>query len=157
MAATHEDATLVVELSKLGSMMQLNEASRAVFADDFDPDAVEVGDPSVQSLLMFYETVGTLVKNGLLDRDLIYDWLWAAGVWAKVGPAAERARDKAGVPELFENFEALAAGQRLGAGPGPAEGGGAGAGPPGGPDPPSPWGREVRTNRPGEGGGGGAA
>ena len=115
MAATREDAMLVVELSKLGTMMQLNEASRAVFADDFDPDAVEASDPSVQSLLTFYETVGTLVKNGLLDRDLVYDWLWAAGVWAKVGPAAERAREKAGVPDLYENFEALAAGQRLGA------------------------------------------
>ena len=34
--------------------------------------------------------------------------------WAKVGPAAERAREKAGVPQLFENFEALAAGQQLG-------------------------------------------
>src|SRR5947207_551397 len=88
MAATREDAMLVVELSKLGAMMKLDEASRSVFADDFDPDAVEASDPSVQSLLMFYETIGTLVKNGLLDRDLIYDWLWAAGVWAKVGPAA---------------------------------------------------------------------
>ena len=115
MAATREDATLLVELAKLGTMMDYGPAARAVFADDFDPDTADVGDPAVQTLLVFFETVGTLVKNGLLDRDLTYDWLWASGVWAKVGPAAERAREKAGVPQLYENFEALAVRQGLGA------------------------------------------
>src|SRR2546430_2092760 len=115
MAGTHDDAMLIVELSKLGAMSGLDEASRTLWADDFDPDTAEVNDPAVQKTLYFYETIGTLVKNGLFDRDLAYDWLWAAGAWAKVGPAAERAREKAGVAELFENFEALAAGQRLGA------------------------------------------
>jgi hypothetical protein len=114
MAATREDAMLMVELSKLAAMSGLDDASRTVWADDFDPHSADVNDPAVQKLLYFYETVGTLVKNGLLDRDLTYDWLWAAGVWQKVGPAAERAREKAGVPQLFENFEALAAGQRIG-------------------------------------------
>jgi hypothetical protein len=114
MAATREDATLLVELAKLGTMMDYGEAARAVFADDFDPDSADVADPPVQTMLVFFETVGTLVKNGLLDRDLTYDWLWAAGAWAKVGPAAERAREKTGVPQLYENFEALADGQRLG-------------------------------------------
>jgi len=114
MAATRDDAMLVVELSKLAAMSGLDEASRAIWADDFDPDTADANDSAVQRILYFYETVGTLVKNGLLDRDLVYDWLWAAGMWAKVGPAAERAREKAGVPELFENFEALAAGQQLG-------------------------------------------
>ena len=52
-----------------------------------------------QKILLFNETVGTLVKNGLFDRELVYDWLWAAGVWSKVGPAALRAREQAGVPE----------------------------------------------------------
>jgi Domain of unknown function (DUF4760) len=69
-------------------------------------------DPAVQALLTFYETIGTFVKNGLLDRDLVYDWIWAAGVWDRVAPAVARARERTGVPQLFENFEALAAGQR---------------------------------------------
>jgi hypothetical protein len=112
MAGTHDDAMMLVELAKLGTMMDLGKASRAVFADDFDPDTAEVHEPAVQTLLVFYETVGTLVKNGLFDRNLAYDWLWAHGAWGKVGPAAERARAKAGVPELYANFERLAAGQR---------------------------------------------
>ena len=113
MPGTHDDATLIVELAKLGTMMDYGEAARAVFADDFDPDTADVNDRPVQTLLVFFETVGTLVKNDLLDRELTYDWLWAEGAWEKVGPAAERAREKAGVPQLYENFEALAAGQRL--------------------------------------------
>jgi len=34
-----------------------------------------------------------------------------SGVWARVGPAALKQREKHGVPELYANFEALAAKQ----------------------------------------------
>jgi hypothetical protein len=112
MAGTHEDAVLVVELAKLGAMNGLGEAVGQIFADDFDPDAAELSDPSVRIVLGWNETVATLVKNDLLSRDLVYDWLWVAGTWDRVGPAAVRAREAAGVPVLYENFEALAAGQR---------------------------------------------
>lgn len=112
MAGTHNDAVLMLELAKWGSMIGLGDASRTIHADDFDPDTVEAIDPPIQAMLLFHETVGTLVKNGLLSRELVYDWLWVAGSWDRVGPAAKRAREKAGVPALFENFEALAAGQR---------------------------------------------
>jgi hypothetical protein len=111
--ATHNDAMLMVELAKWASMSGVNEAAREVFADDFDPDAAEVTDPSVSAILMFGETIGTLVKNDLIDRDLVYDWLWVEGMWARVAPAAKRAREKAGVSQLYENYEALAAGQKL--------------------------------------------
>jgi hypothetical protein len=115
MAGTREDAMMIIELSKLGAMMNLDEAIRAVWADDFDPESADARDEAVSKILTFTETIGTLVKNGLLDRDLVYDWLWPAGAWQKVGPAALRAREAAGVAELYENFEALAQGQRLGA------------------------------------------
>src|SRR4051812_41019995 len=110
--ATNEDAMLLVELAKWGSMIGLDEASRALFSDGFDPEAVEADNPAVQSTLMFHETVGTLVKNGLLDRALVNDWLWVSGTWERVAPAARRAREKLGEPRLFENYEALAAGQQ---------------------------------------------
>ncbi|MEA2484264.1 MAG: hypothetical protein QOC55_2211, partial [Thermoleophilaceae bacterium] len=64
-----------------------------------------------RTTLYFYETIGTLVKNDLLDRGLVYDWLWVRGAWEAVGPAALRDREARGVAALFENFEALAAGQ----------------------------------------------
>jgi hypothetical protein len=76
MAGTREDASLIVELAKWGSMIGLPEASRTIFADDFDSESAEALDPHVQTVLVFHETVGTLVKNRLLDRDLVLDWLW---------------------------------------------------------------------------------
>jgi hypothetical protein len=109
---THEDAVLMVELAKWASMSGLAEAGRAILADDFDPDTADARDQHVQAILQFNETVGTLVRNGLLDRDLVYDWLWVAGSWDRVGPAALRMRERLGVPQLYENFEALAAGQQ---------------------------------------------
>jgi hypothetical protein len=98
MAGTHDDAVLVVELAKLAAMSGV-------------PEAAEPGDVNVGKILGFNETVGTLVKNGLLDRDLVLDWLWVAGSWERVAPAARRARERSGVPYLYENFEALAAAQ----------------------------------------------
>jgi hypothetical protein len=65
----------------------------------------------VHTLLIFHETIGTLVKNDLLDRVLVYDWLWVSGTWGRVAPAALRLREETGVPGLYENFEALAQGQ----------------------------------------------
>ena len=108
MPGTREDANLVVELAKWGAMINLAEASRAVFSDDFDPESAEALDEQVQTMLVFHETIGTLVSNRLLDQDLVLDWLWVSGAWDRVGPAALRAREHAGVPELWENFEKLA-------------------------------------------------
>ncbi len=83
----------------------------AVWADDFDPEAASAADILVSRLLNWGETIGTLTKNGLIDTDLVLDWLWVSGVWARVGPAARKQRDKSGVQALYENFEALAAKQ----------------------------------------------
>jgi hypothetical protein len=111
MAATHEDAMLMMELAKWGAMIDLGAASRTIYSDDFDAESASAQDEAVQTMLVFHETIGTLVKNGLLDRELIHDWLWVKGSWDRVGPAAKRLREKAGVDEMYENFEALAEGQ----------------------------------------------
>ena len=110
MAATHEDAELVLQLVRWGTEMQLDEAVAALFADGFDPQSASIDEPAVRRALSFGETVGTLVKQGLLNRDLVYDLWWVEGVWARVGPAAVRQREKLGEPRLYENLEALAAG-----------------------------------------------
>ena len=111
MAGKREDATLIVELAKWGSMIGLLEASQTIFSDDFDPESADSLDPHIQTVLIFHETVGTLVKNELLDRDLVLDWLWVSGAWDRVGKAALQARAATGVPALWENFEDLAQAQ----------------------------------------------
>ncbi len=107
--AKRKDAALLVQLAQWGSTMGIEEAQKAVWAETFDPETASVDDIFVSRLLTWGETIGTLTKNGLLDTGLVLDWLWVSGLWARVGPAAVKLREKLGVPELYENFEALAA------------------------------------------------
>ena len=109
--ADRQDGAMLVQLAQWGSTMGLEEGMQAVWADDFDPEAASADDLLVSRILNWGETIGTLTKNGLIDTDLVLDWLWVSGVWARVGPAAIKARDRHGVPGLYENFEALAAKQ----------------------------------------------
>jgi hypothetical protein len=108
MPATHNDAVLVVQLVRWGTEMGLAEATGALFASDFDPEAASANDSSVRKMLTFGETVATLVKHGVLDKELVDDLWWASGAWARVGPAALRERERLGEPRLYENFEAHA-------------------------------------------------
>ena len=110
-APTHEDAQLMVQLAQWGTSLGIERMMPAILADDFDPDTAEVDDSeAVRVVLMVGESIGTLTKHNLLSTDLVYDWLWIEGLWARVGPAALRVREKFGEPRLYENFEALAAG-----------------------------------------------
>jgi len=107
--ANRDDAGLLVQLAQWGTMMGFDEAARQVFEDDFDPDmAAEIGIAPVRKILQFGETIGTLTKNDLLSTELVLDWLWVAGLWSRVAPVAYEEREKFGVPNLYENFEALA-------------------------------------------------
>lgn len=109
MVATYDDAKLVVELVRWGTEMGLDEAMPALFADSFDPNTASGDDPPVRKMLGFGEVIGTLVKQGVLDRGLALDLWWVKGSWARVQPAAERQRSRLHEPRLYENFEALAA------------------------------------------------
>lgn len=106
--AEQHDATLMVQLAQWGSTMGVEEALQHLWAEDFDPAAATVADPMVLRILNYGETIGTLTKNGLFDTALALDWLWVAGIWARVAPAAEKFRKDLEAPELYENFEALA-------------------------------------------------
>jgi hypothetical protein len=110
MPATYDDANLVMQIVRWATQMDLAEAVQAVFADEFDPEAANTDDPSVQRILNFGEVIGTLVKQGVLDRGLALDMWWIEGLWSRVSPAAERQRERLGEPRLSENFEKLAGG-----------------------------------------------
>ena len=77
-------------------------------AEDFDPESAEPSDDAVSTVLTVGEVIGALVKHQLLSRELVDDIIWVSGSWARVGPAALKARAEAGEPRIYENFEALA-------------------------------------------------
>lgn len=49
------------------------------------------------------------MKQRLLDRGLVLDWLWVSGTWDLCKDVALGQRAELGVPQMWENFEALAA------------------------------------------------
>ena len=108
MPATYDDANLLVQLLRWGADIELPSAIGDVLSDGFDREAADGNDPAVRTVLSFFETIGTLVKQGVLDRALVEDLFWIDGVWTRVGAAAVKQREHMGEPRLFENFEALA-------------------------------------------------
>ncbi|WNM24590.1 DUF4760 domain-containing protein [Demequina capsici] len=109
--ATHDDATLMTQILQWHTAAGGMDASMELMSPDFNPDSATVQDRSVFVMLMMGETIGTYVKQGVLDAGLVYD-LWAPGLmWDRVGAAALRQRQQYGVAALWENFEALANGQ----------------------------------------------
>jgi hypothetical protein len=62
----------------------------------------------INALMGFNETIGTFVKRGLLDRDLVDDLYWVAGAWRACENIVRGIREQSGEPRLYENFEALA-------------------------------------------------
>ena len=108
MPADRHDAELIVQIAQWGSMSGVFDLTPTLFADDFDPDQASTEDEPVRKLLQWGELIGTFTKHGLLDRELVLDWLWVEGLWERVAPAVSKEREKLGAPELYENFEALA-------------------------------------------------
>ena len=111
MAGTREDATLIVELAKWGAMIGLQTRAGRSTRTTSTPGAADALDDEVQTILVWHETIGTLVKNSSWTATSSTTGSgWPAHGTAS-GPAALAAREKAGVPELFANFEQLAKGQ----------------------------------------------
>ena len=73
MVATYDDANLVVQLVRWGTEMGLDDAVHTLFADGFDPAQASIDEPAVRKMLSFGEVIGTLVKQGVLDRGLVAD------------------------------------------------------------------------------------
>jgi hypothetical protein len=115
--ATQDDAKLIVELASLWTQIDGIQASGWIWSDAFvaDPDEYMQKYPSgttehgyVSATAGWFETVGTLVKNGLLNEALVLDWLAVEPIWKRLEPLLLAEREKYDEPRLYENFEALA-------------------------------------------------
>jgi hypothetical protein len=117
--ATKDDAHLVIELAQLGTQLVHPKARGWVWSDDFVSDGADFFEKYppgseefdyVSSLAAWYETVATLWKRGLVNEELLFDWLWVAGMWDRLKSILLVMRDQ-GTPRLWENFEAMAEAQ----------------------------------------------
>ena len=109
--AGHKDAMLMMQILQWGEASGATDVTMRLLQEargGAPPRSAD--DPDVVKCLILHETIGTFCKQGVLDRGLVDDLLAIGMVWSVVGPAALAQREQMGVPELWENFEALATG-----------------------------------------------
>jgi hypothetical protein len=117
---TKDDAHLVIELAQLGSQMVHPKARGWIWSDEFVSDADEFFEKYppgtdeflyVSSVAGWHETVATLWKRGLVSEELLFDWIWVAGIWDKLKDILITMRAGSGTAQLWANFEAMAEAQ----------------------------------------------
>jgi hypothetical protein len=81
----------------------------AEFAEKYPPGSE--GFANASKICGWFETVGTLYKQGLFNEELLFDWLAVNLVWNRIEGFALGWREQTGEPRMYENFEALAKGQ----------------------------------------------
>lgn len=119
---TYQDATLMIQLSQWGAMIELQEATNWMWSDNFiadytkflrkyPPGSEEYG--KAAKICGYYETIGTLYKNGLFNGELLFDWLAVHLVWNRIKDFALGVRKEVEESRLYENFEAMAKAQKV--------------------------------------------
>ena len=114
---TYEDADLMLQLVRSWPV----EATDWIWSDEFIPDHKEftakhaergMEFANIRAVLNWYETIGTLHKHGLLNEDLLFDWLAIDLTWDRMKSHALGWRQEIGNDHMYENFEAMANAQR---------------------------------------------
>jgi hypothetical protein len=112
---------MLIQLASLNAQLGLGPIQSWLWSDEFEPEyenyrrAYPRGserDSQLHQLVGWYETVGTLWKNGLISSPLLFDWLAIGMAWDKVGAICRAEREESGEPRLWENFEMMALAQR---------------------------------------------
>jgi hypothetical protein len=114
---TYQDATLMLQLAQWGAALGLPEAVNWMWSDQFVTDyagfvekypAGSQGSVYASKICTWYETIGTLYKQGLFSGELLFDWLAVSLVWDRIKGYALGVREQSGEPRMMENFEAMA-------------------------------------------------
>jgi hypothetical protein len=109
---TPTDATLLVQLAEWQTRQDLAGALSWFWSDDFRPDSpLDLdGDEDRKAALIcsYFETVGTLHTHGLVNEELLFDWLEVAPAWDRIKDYVLRRRKAAGGKPMWTHFEALA-------------------------------------------------
>jgi len=116
-APTYEDATIMLQLARWGAEAGNPRAASFIWSDKFEQDfaafqekypAGTKEDRYLAKICGWFESIGALWVNGLLNEKLIGDWVAADMVWQRVKGYALGIRELTGNPRIYEHFEALA-------------------------------------------------
>jgi hypothetical protein len=114
---TYQDADIMLRMSAWGTELGLPGVVNWIWSDKFITDYEEFikkypqgskGFNKVLKFLNWYETLGTLYKNGLFNEELLFDWLLIAPHWKRLESIVLGHRGVWGNDRLYENFEAMA-------------------------------------------------
>jgi hypothetical protein len=112
---TRKDAEIIIRLAELGATMDIAPGTALIWSPQFEasPEQLSGTDDygKVLQVMRWFETIGTLYRNGVVHEDLLFDWLSIAPIWDRLKPIAESQR-KDGAAALWENFEYTAEKQR---------------------------------------------
>ena len=110
-----QEASLLIELSKVGAAMGLTEAINWIMSNDFDPDYALFRDKHARggkasfylaTVCDFYHSVGTLVKTGVLSPELTIEYFEVLPLWERVQGWIDGQTDDA-CGQLWPNFKYL--------------------------------------------------
>lgn len=116
-APTYEDATIMLQVAQWGAEMGNPKAFSFIWSDKFEQDFATFQEkyPAgtkqaryIAQICDWFETIGALWVNGLLNEKLLSDCLAADMVWQRVKGYALGIRELYGDAEIYEHFEALA-------------------------------------------------
>ncbi len=92
-APTYEDATIMLQVAQFGAEMGNQKAVSFIWSDKFEQDfatfqekfpAGTKQDRYLSQICLWFETIGALWVNGLLNEKLLSDWVAANMVWQRV-------------------------------------------------------------------------
>lgn len=114
---TYQDATVLLQLAQWQMTRDMLAALGWLWSDQFLPDytafvrAYPPGsdeDHSAALICGYFDAIGALYKHGLVNEDLLFDWLAVGPIWDALKGYVYGRRQDAGHLALWANFEALA-------------------------------------------------
>lgn len=114
---THQEVSLLIELSKVAAAMGLTEAVNWIMSNDFDPDYALFQEKHARggkasfylaTVCDFYHSVGTLVKAGALSPELTIEYFEVVPLWERVRGWIDGQTDDA-CGQIWPNFKYLGA------------------------------------------------
>ena len=114
---TRDDALLILRAQEAAAVSKTPGAMKFIESKGFDPDYKKFTRAHPPGSAMYakalkisahYEGLGTMWKHGLINEDLLFDWIAVHAVWDGMKGFVLGSRAAAGEPRLGENFEAMA-------------------------------------------------